>query len=166
MIGPSRRPYPLQGQIRACALAPNDSWNERNRPTHRVGVLVPAAQCWPSFWLVACAQRGSSPLFPALPLHHTTTHAIDRDSPFLVQPSSDLSHESSLPPASRTEPTMILLPRDPEDAAARYQTTPLLNNRAPLLGLTITFVVRQPILPLASVNCWVDRSLHLTLLSA
>ncbi len=38
---------------------------------------------------------------------------------------------------------MIVLPRD-SDPLARYESTPLLNHRAPLLGLTITFVVSHP----------------------
>ena len=144
MIGPSRRTYPLQGQIRACALAPNDSWNERYRPTDRAGVLCSCGTVLAKLLAGGLCATCELASFPCISLHHTTTHATDHDSFFLVRPSSDLSHESSLSSASRIESKMLILPRDPGDALARYQTSPLLNNRAPLLGLTITFVVRHP----------------------
>lgn len=35
---------------------------------------------------------------------------------------------------------MLLLPRDEDSALARYESVPLLNNRSPLLALTIVFI--------------------------
>lgn len=49
-------------------------------------------------------------------------------------------------------PKQAALPPAPNSDPDRYETAPLLNHRAPLLGLTITFMVGDapfpPVLPL------------------